>query len=311
MPDLDKIVTMSRIFGVSTDYLLKEEKEDTDIVQLETDFSDNAMEGNNSSSYNTTKELIRELSAEEVEDYQCEMFRIIKKIAIGVFLCIFGVVVGIGTDFITLELLSMDENDFQSIPLLICIAIAISQFIPAGLATEKFEYLKHESFILPQSLKLRIRSEADDFYRKFVTKVTIGVVLILLGVILCAAMEMVSDVTDNICWDEYAGPGILLFLVAIATYLFITMGMKQDMYNILLQEKDYSADHKRRSKESDDLTRMIAAGYWCIITAVFLGYGFLTSDWGRSWIIWPVAGCIFSAILAFVNIYQKKMNKNS
>ena len=38
------------------------------------------------------------------------------------------------------------------------------------------------------------------------------------------------------------------------------------------------------------------SGYWLFIVVVFLAYSFLTSDWGRSWIIWPVAGVLFALL---------------
>ena len=33
-----------------------------------------------------------------------------------------------------------------------------------------------------------------------------------------------------------------------------------------------------------------------LVTAVYLGYSLYTFDWGRSWIIWPVAA-VFSTVL--------------
>ena len=37
VPDLDKVVQMSRLFGVSTDYLLKDELEEEEFVESEAD----------------------------------------------------------------------------------------------------------------------------------------------------------------------------------------------------------------------------------------------------------------------------------
>lgn len=314
MPDLDKIVAMSQIFGVSTDYLLKEGEIDDSYVEnseTEIDATYDDMVYREIIKEDAMEKQLRELSAEEVEDYQHTMFRSARKIAIGVFLCIFGVVVGIGTDFFTTQILSMQENDFQAIPLLLCIAIAISQFIPAGMATEKFEYLKKEPFTLPERLKTCIRLEAENFNKLFIRYITVGVVMILVGVILSVSMETVSDMTGNMNWDEYAGPAILLFLVAVATYLFVNVGMKKDTYEVILQEEDYSVNRKERSKESDESMGLVAGVYWSIVTAGFLAYSFLTDDWGRSWIVWPVAGCLFGAIATFITLYDKKKSQTT
>lgn len=42
-----------------------------------------------------------------------------------------------------------------------------------------------------------------------------------------------------------------------------------------------------------------------MVTAVFLGYSFITNDWGRSWIIWPVAGVLFGAVMAIYNAVKR------
>ena len=71
----------------------------------------------------------------------------------------------------------------------------------------------------------------------------------------------------------------------------------RQLYQKLLQEGDYSIDQKRRNK------RMAAFPgiYWCIVTAIYLGYSFYTGNWDRSWIIWPVAGVLFAACVGIVN----------
>ena len=36
--------------------------------------------------------------------------------------------------------------------------------------------------------------------------------------------------------------------------------------------------------------------YWCIITAIYLGWSFFTKQWNITWIVWPVAGLLYAAI---------------
>ena len=86
---------------------------------------------------------------------------------------------------------------------------------------------------------------------------------------------------------------ILLLLVALATYLFVTAGMVMDSFNVLLQKEEYS-------KENKAISQRIAAPYWSIITVIYLGWSFITMDWGFTWVIWPVAGVLYGAIIAIV-----------
>ncbi len=73
IPDLDKIIKMSSIFHVSTDFLLKDELEETEF--LDTENSD-------------TDDDVRSVSVEEANAYMEVTERVAGKIALGVLMCI-------------------------------------------------------------------------------------------------------------------------------------------------------------------------------------------------------------------------------
>ena len=62
----------------------------------------------------------------------------------------------------------------------------------------------------------------------------------------------------------------------------------------LLEEGDYTREKKAVQKQDDPL----AAFYWSLIVAIYLGLSFFTGDWGRTWIIWPVAAVLFAGVQA-------------
>ena len=39
-----------------------------------------------------------------------------------------------------------------------------------------------------------------------------------------------------------------------------------------------------------------STAYWCIATAIYLGWSFLSVRWDYTWILWPVAGVLFGAV---------------
>ena len=43
-----------------------------------------------------------------------------------------------------------------------------------------------------------------------------------------------------------------------------------------------------------------------MVTAGYLAYSFWTMDWARSWIVWPVAGVLYAAILKIEEAIQAK-----
>lgn len=40
--------------------------------------------------------------------------------------------------------------------------------------------------------------------------------------------------------------------------------------------------------------------YWCLATALYLGISFLWNSWDTSWIVWPVAGVLYAALLSLL-----------
>ena len=63
-----------------------------------------------------------------------------------------------------------------------------------------------------------------------------------------------------------------------------------------------------KNKEVERRTGTFTGIYWCVITAAYLGVSFVTSQWDRTWIIWPVAGVLFAALraIAYSVIKNKK-----
>ena len=59
---------------------------------------------------------------------------------------------------------------------------------------------------------------------------------------------------------------------------------------------------KRPPKEE----RTVNTVYWCVVTAIYLGWSFHTMNWQRTWIIWPCAAVLFGAVLAVSNAVRKK-----
>ncbi|MGO1432824.1 MAG: helix-turn-helix domain-containing protein, partial [Ruoffia tabacinasalis] len=58
--------------------------------------------------------------------------------------------------------------------------------------------------------------------------------------------------------------------------------------------------------EESEVVERLAGIYWPLVTAIFLGYSFITADWGRSWFIWPIAAMIFAALSGVVDFRNQK-----
>lgn len=90
---------------------------------------------------------------------------------------------------------------------------------------------------------------------------------------------------------------VMLALVALGVLLFISAGVPWAAMERLLQEGDYTLSRKRRSGRVNAASTI----YWLLATAVYLLYSFASDDWARSWIIWPIAGVFYPALVIALN----------
>ena len=95
---------------------------------------------------------------------------------------------------------------------------------------------------------------------------------------------------------------LLLMINSFSVYEIVKVNMILSSYKVLLQEGDYSLQEKRRNKKLE----LFETAYWTIITALYLGFSFITNRWSISWIIWPVSGVLYAAVRSIVLMILKE-----
>lgn len=294
VPDLDKIIKLSSIFQVSTDYLLKNEEEpnmDVSFVKSlreeeRMDYSANA----------------HQMSLGEVEEYLTVVKNTSKRIALGASLCVFSpiclIILGGASEMKNAIITENMAGGLGMIILLILIALGVSVLISNGIRLSKYEYLEKDELSLSSDILYMVRNEKEDYQETFTRGITAGVVLCILGIVPLFATGALS----NSDFAAVCSVGILLACIGVGVFLMISVGCIQGAFNKLLQEGDYTSEMKKMNKR----TAFFPGIYWCTVTAIFLAWSFWTNDWGRSWIVWPVAGVLFAAAEGIVHALARK-----
>lgn len=184
--------------------------------------------------------------------------------------------------------------------LLIMVAVGVVIMILGSGKLSKYKFLETDSIRLDAEALRLVGGRKAEFEKPYYLSVAIGVALCILGalpLIVLACMESGGLVIS-------CGVGLLLIFVAAAVYLFVRFGSIQSAYNKLLQEDDYSPENK----DVERRTGAFSGVYWCVITAVYLGVSFMTDQWDRTWLVWPVAALLFVAFraIAYSVIKNKK-----
>lgn len=299
LPDLDKIIKLSNLFGVSTDYLLKDDMEEEPGYEPDVITS---TESTNNCSANKTEESFVEVTLEEATKYMNLVEKSSKKIAGAVAACILSpVFLILFGGFAETGILGISEDIAGGIGvavLLIMIAGAVFIFVSLGIQLDKYEYLEKENLNLQYGIAGIVEAKKEAYETKYKSSIAIGVALCILSVVpllIAAGFNFQDQVYVSLV-------ALLLIFIACGVFLFVNVGMVHSCYEKLLEEGEFTRERKTNAKKNSNLSTI----YWCIVVAAFLGYSFLTMDWGRSWIIWPVAGVLYTAVVTIANAARKQ-----
>lgn len=272
IPDLQRILQMSELFGVTTDCLLKDEIEEERLNE-----------------YVETKTI--KVSMEEANQYLDMKSKGSRIVANATSLCILSPV-----PLIVLGTMTEDHTlvGFGLVFLLILIAIAVYLFVNYGLHESRMQHLEKESFETEYGVSGMVRERREQYESTFTRNIAIGVVLCILSVIptIMASVMEVEDYMSGI------SVGLLLIIVSIGVNILIRAGMIKSSYDTLLQEGEYTKEEKHLKKKTDSFS----GAYWRLVVAIYLGWSFWTNNWEFTWIIWPVAGVLYAAVPGIVKM---------
>ena len=299
-PDLDKIVAMSTLFGVSTDYLLKdstaEEREPIRDFVREDDEDEEEREDKN---FSEEPLPTREVSAAEAEDYLVAIKRFSSRIALGVLLCILSPMALIFMGGLADGGVMLDEGVAVAIGLVTLFALvgaAIALFVPAGMVLSKFEYLEKSSLILPEKTEKALREEYETGEKKSIRGITCGILICIFGVL---QLVVVACLLPNHPVIPIASTGFLFLCAAVGVYVIVRVSYLRGAYQKLLQIEEYALENKKQKGWIEDI-------YWLAVVAIYLSLSFATSAWGVTWIIWPVAAVLSAPVHRFLAGKKKK-----
>ena len=273
VPDMEKVLKLSRIFGVTTDYLLKDEIEELEF--LDEDFEED-------------KKLIK-VSMEEANEYLDLKEISGRNIALGVSLCIISpIFLLLSSQAYESNLISAPENVVDGISLtvlILFIIVALGIFIRESMKLKKYEFIENEDIDTAYGVDGMARERGESFHDTYVRNNTLGVLLLLASVIpiFVGMIVSVEDMTMII------SVVIMLLLIAIGVNLLVKTNLYMNSINAILEEGDFRRKNKKLKRRIDPYCGI----YWIAATAIYVAYSFLTNNWDRSWIIWPVAGVSF------------------
>ena len=288
MPDLQRVLEMSRLFQVSVDYLIKEEVEVVEHI-TETEVMDTS---------------VRRVSLEEANEFLRIKKEEAPKVSLGVSLCILSPIcmflLGAAGEFNMIALSEDVAGAIGMMILLIIVAIACAIFIPSGMKTKPYEFLEKEVIETEYGVTGMVKERKQKFQDTYVKYNIVGVVICLVaGMALFGAAFVEGNE-----FLEVVFLCIAFAITAIGVRFLVLAGIIQGSFQRLLQEGDYSIEEKTNAKSS--VVGAVSAIYWLVVTAIFLGLSFSGWEYKTSGLIWPVAGVLFPVVVIVTKLIEKK-----
>ena len=287
VPDLEKLLALSRLFGVTTDYLLKDELE-------EEEFTDEP-----------DRVPVQRVSLALANEFLEWRHRAAKRVAAGVLLCVVAVI-----PLLLLSAATTAPGASVSEPLaasaglaalLVLVAAAVALFVSCGFKNAPFDFIGREPFETEYGVDGMVR-EKQKAYRPRCARIN------LIAACLCVLSPIplfIGIVTENEFFTV-AMLTVTLLLAGAGAALFTLAGVRWASMQKLLKEGDWAP----RDRKTLRVTRTVSAVYWLTATAVYLAWSFLTKDWDLTWLVWPVAGILFAAVMGVCRLVVEREEKS-
>ncbi len=284
VPDIDKILQLSRLFGVTTDYLLKDDAGEPEYTEEETS-------------------PLPRVTLAQANDYLAKAQANAPKLALATALCIVSPVPLLALGILS-EYGGFNDNlasGIGLIALLVLVAVAVVLFMQCGADVRAYEFIEKQPFETEYGVTGLVKERRDAFAPQHDKANIVGTVLCILAAVPLFAAMMVDT------WEVLQAFAVCLVLVLVAcgVYTFVRVGAVQDAMEQLLEEGDFTRANKAIRPRLNALT----AAYWLVVVAIFLWYTFGPNGNGQpqySWFIWAIAGVVFAACVIAAKAFMKK-----
>ena len=289
IPDLDKILQLSTLFGVTTDYLLKDEIEDEELT--------------NDTTLDTT---VKRISIEEANEYIEQRKKASWRLALATFLCILSPIT-----IMVLSILSelpnpiITETMAGAVGLTVLFAFvlcAVPIYIYCGFKNQPYAFLdKNIPFELEYGVKGLVTEKKNAFRPTYISYNIIATCICIFAVVPLVLLSF----TENEKLVAVA-LGLLMIIAGIGAGMFIVAGTQNASMQKLLREGEFTEKEKNRT----GVKEVVGFCYWGVFTAIYLAVSFLNNRWDHSWIIFAVGGVLFPVAMCICNYFADRQKKD-
>ena len=285
LPDVEKIVHMSKLFGVTTDYLLNEEVESEDIIE-ESITNDNKI-----------------LEQADVDAFLDNVKKRSKFYAIFLALMFFSPVV-----FFILKIASVENYRLiGGIVGIVTFATAFAFFLIADNKGTPFNHIrKEQKFILGYGVGNYVEQVMASSKKKNDISKTVSTTLLMLIAMILILLQQIYGKSLN--YDLISNVSVLasLIIMSIVIPLDVVPARENNAYKMLLKKGDYAPEKLELNKKLNFVRAII-------ISLALIGYFIymvLANDNGNDILLFAGGGLIVDVLIEIIVKYFFERNKD-
>lgn len=274
VPELEKLLQLSALFGVTTDYLLKDELEQEEYAR------------------GGEETAVKHITLAQAQEYLQWRRKAAVLIAAGAFLCIVAILpLLLLGGAATTGAAGVSEGVAASAglcALAVLVAAGVALFVWCGFRNAPYAFIDTEPFETEYGVRGMVAEKKKNFHSTYAACNIAATCLCILSPV---------PLFLGILLQERSFLAVLLLcltilLAGVGVVLFILCGVRWASMGKLLQEEDYTIREKQRS----GVKEAVATSYWLLAVAIYLAWSFASRRWDVTWVVWPVAGVLYVAL---------------
>lgn len=284
IPDLEKILRLGKLFGVTTDYLLKDEIEEEAYAD---DVSDSGL---------------RRVSIEEAKNY-IELRKWVSwRIAFATFLCILSpiplLILGAAAEVPPGRISENAAGAIGLAALFVFVLLAVPIYIYCGFKNAPYDFLdKSTPFELEYGVRGAVKEKQKAFRNTYIRSNIIATCICIFSPVPLLSATFVEREFFTVIMLT-----VTMVIAGIGVCSFIVVGVQNASMQKLLKEGEYELKEKNKSR----IKETVGSIYWVLLTAIYIAWSFFSNAWHITWLVFALGGILFPAIMAICNLLIDK-----
>ncbi len=285
LPDLQKMIQISQMFGVSTDVLLKDELSLDD------------------GAFAQSQVVFKKITAEQVTEILQHTKRRSVLFGIATALCFLAfamVWLFMSLSSVIDEYVSNLASILAVVSLFVLLVASVSIFACASHRNRKYKYLNNAVLKMSAEVDEIVDDAQDNYQVWYIVKKIIGLALCILSLLPILLSEVYNSSDNNAI---YWAVCICLFMLAVGSAILVSNTIRWNVFTLLLQQRQFARDISK----TNALIGKISIVYWPIVLLAYILVGVLTLACGVCGVILLVAVVVYILIVSIIHMMAGKL----